>query len=142
MDAQWERVKAIIGDSETSTLRDGIDAFYNHLLQALELPCEVTGVEDFRWEEPYVIGGIDPTGYQRLKKTQPSYRDRYELLAIDKDVSSEWMLFWDEDIGAHAKRKSDGKEFWLGLSELKAVEKNSRNAQLIDDFAVYLVNSR
>ena len=28
---------------------------FEHLKANLQLPCEVTGTEDFRWEEPYVL---------------------------------------------------------------------------------------
>jgi hypothetical protein len=51
-------------------------------------------------------------------------------------------MMFDEDIVAHVKRKNDGKEFDLGLAELRATEKNSHNSQLIDDYAVWLVNNR
>ena len=101
----------------------------------------MTGSEDVRWEEPYVIGGWSPSEYRRLRKTQPSYTDRFELLGIDRDEVSEWMMF-NEDIAARVRRKKDGKEFVLGLAELKATDKKSRNYQLIDDYAVWLVNCR
>ena len=142
MDAQWKRIEAIVGSAEAGTFEDQLAAFYEHLLRSLELPGEVTGTEDFRWEGRYVMGGGNPAEYKRLRKEQPSYQDHYELLAIEKGVSSEWMLFEDDDIGAHVKRKTDGKEFWLGLAELKAVGRKSRNGQLLNDFAVFFVNSR
>ena len=142
MDAQWKRIEAIVGSGETVAFEDQVAAFYEHLLQSLKLPCEVTGIEDFRWEERYVLGGASRTEYERLKEDQPSYRDQYELLRIEQGVFSEWMLFHGDDIGAHVKRKSDGKEFRLGLAELKAVDRKSRNAQLLHDFAVFFVNSR
>ena len=82
-----------------------------------------------------------PREYKRLKKTQPSYRDRYQLLSIDRDGPSEWMLFW-EDIAAHVRRTSDGKPFVLGLSELKATDKKSDNYRLLDDYGVWFVNNR
>lgn len=47
-----------------------------------------------------------------------------------------------EDIVAHVKRKSDGEEFDLGLAELRATDKKSHSFQLIDDYAVWLVNNR
>jgi hypothetical protein len=142
VDAQWKRIEHIIGDDEEATFEDGVKKFYDHLLQALELPCEVTGTEDFRWEERYVIGGASPAEYKRLRKERPSYQDKYDLLEIENGAYSEWMLFPGDDIGAHVKRKSDGKKFCLGLAELKAVAKKSRNAQLLNDFAVFLVNNR
>ena len=141
MDAQWKRIAAIVGSGEAATFELQVAAFHEHLLRLLKLPCEVTGIEDFQWEERYVFGGGSRAEYERLKKKQPSYRDRYELVGIEKSVFSEWMLF-DEDLGARVRRKSDGKEFLLGLSELKAVDGKSENGKLLHDFSVFLVNSR
>lgn len=140
-DAAFERVEKILGaakldfDQAVSILRD-------HLKQNLSFPCEVTGSEDFSWEEPYVIGGWSQGEYKRLKKSQPSYTDRYQLLAIGEDEWSEWMMFLDEDIPVRVKRISDSREFVLGLAELKATDRKSPNYQLLDDYAVWFVNSR
>jgi hypothetical protein len=141
-DAQDARIAAIVGDDEESTFDQGIDKFYDHLKRSLRLPCDVTGIEDFRWEEFYVFGPGDPKEHDRLRQTRPSYLDTFELLAIENDVGSEWMMFHDEDLAGHVRRKSDGKEFDLGLAEIKAVNKESRNYQLLHDFAVWFVNSR
>jgi hypothetical protein len=46
------------------------------------------------------------------------------------------------DIIAIVRRKSDGKDFHLGLVELGVTDKKSPNFQLIDDYAVWLVNNR
>ena len=142
MDAQDARIAAIVGDDEESTFDEGVGKFYAFLKRSLQLPCHVTGIEDFRWEEFYVIGPGDPKEHERLRQTQPSYRDTFELLAIEQDVFSEWMMFHDEDIAAHVRRKADGKEFHLGLAEIEAVDKKSRNYRLLHDFAVWFVNSR
>lgn len=142
MDAQWKRIAAVVGDEEDGSFEEQVGRYFEQLHRTLKLPCEVTGVEDFQWEERYVFGGGSRAEYERLKKDRPSYEDKYDLLSIEMDVVSEWMLFAGEDIGAHVKRKSDGKEFWLGLTELKAVGKKSANAQLLHDFAVFFVNSR
>ena len=139
---QEDRIRAILGDFEDLDFDETAHIFYRHLKTNLLLPCEVTGIEDFRWEEFYVLGPGDKEEYDSLKKTQPSYTDRYELLGIDRDVQSEWMICWDYDIGARVRRISDGKEFLLGLSELKAIDKKSQNYQLLDDYSVWLVNSR
>ena len=101
----------------------------------------MTGTEDFRWEEPYVLGGWNPQEYKRLKKTQPSYTDKYDLLDIEQGWRSEWMMF-SEDIVANVRRKSDGKQFDLGLAELRVTDEKSPNFQLLDDYAVWLVNNR
>ena len=45
-----------------------------------------------------------------------------------------------KDLAAHVRRISDGKEFRLGLSEIKAVAKGSPNHLLLDDYAIWFVN--
>jgi hypothetical protein len=140
-DAAFARMEAVLGDRELDR-GEAVDLVAEHLKARLSLPCEVTGSEDFQWEERYVIGGWDPREYKRLKKTQPSYTDRYQLLSIDREGDSEWMMFGDEDICARVRRISDGKEFVLGLAELKAADRKSANHQLLDDYAVWFVNSR
>jgi len=139
-DEQMKRCEAIIGDT-VETQKEAIEAFFQHLKANLQLPCEVAGTEDFRWEEPYVIGGWSQQEYKRLKKTQPSYTDKFELLDIEQGWRSEWMMF-EEDIIAKVRRKNDGNEFDLGLAELRATDEKSPSFQLIDDYAVWLVNSR
>jgi hypothetical protein len=139
---QFQRIEAILGESLNLSFRRAVEVFFNRLRTSLVLPCEVTGIEDFRWEEFYVLGPGDRREYSRLKKSRPSYRDHYELLGIERGMVSEWMLFAGEDIAAHVRRKSDGKEFYLGLSELKAVDTKSPNYELLDDYAVFFVNYR
>ena len=141
-DEQDARIEAILGKGELGTFDDAVDRFYQCLTGTLELPCEVTGTEDFNWEEPYVFGGYDPEEYARLRESRPSYQDRYDLLSIEKEAFSEWMLFGGEDLGARVRRRSDGKEFILGLAELRVVDKRSPNSQLIEDYADWFVNSR
>ncbi len=139
----WEaRTEAILADAPDATLDKCIEKLFDHLARNLALPCEVTGIEDFDWEERYVIGGVSPAEYRELKKTQPSYRDRYLLLGIEIDAQSEWMLCPGEDIAAHVRRKSDDKEFWLGLAELRATDKRSANYQLLGDYGKWFFSNR
>ena len=48
------------------------------------------------------------------------------------------MMKRGDDIAAHVRRKSDKKRFVLGLAELKAVDAKSKNAELIEDFGVWV----
>ena len=140
-DAQEKRWLAILGDLAVES-QDGVVKFYAHLKRHLTLPCLVTGSEDFKWEEFYLWGPGDPDEYRKLKKTQPSHKDRFELLGLDREGQSEWLLFQGADIGARVRRLADGREFILGLAELEAVDKRSPNHQLVDDYATWLVNNR
>jgi hypothetical protein len=140
-DKQYERIDAIIGDGGED-FDDAVGRFLKHLKANLQLPCEVKGTEDFKWEEPYIFGLWSREEYAELKKTRPSYTDRYQLLDIRQKGSSEWMLCRGEDLAAHVQRKSDGKKFLLGLSELKGTDRKSANFQLIEDYAVFFWNYR
>ena len=141
-DAQQARIDAIFGNDQELSFEAAIERFYQHLLRSLKLPCDVTGIEDFRWEEYYVLGPGDEAEYEKLCKTQPSYQDTFELLSIEKEVFGEWMMFDGEDLATFVRRKSDGKQFYLGLAEIEAVEKGSKNYQLLDDYSVWFVNNR
>jgi len=141
-DIQESRIRAVLGDDEEPVSEETVKRFYEHLKKNLRLPFEVAGIEDFRWEEFYVIGPGDAEEYKRLKKTQPSYKDRYDLIEIDPEAESEWMLFCGEDIGALVRRKSDARQFCLGLAELEATDRKSANYRLLDDYAVWFVNNR
>ncbi len=142
MDEQSQRIDAVLGDSTERGFAEAVGVFFAYLRQNLVLPCEVTGTEDFRWEESYFLGLGDPKEHARMKKSRPSYQDHFELQEIENGVESEWMLYAGEDIAAHVRRKSDGKEFTLGLAELTAVDKRPPNYRLLDDYAVFFVNSR
>ena len=142
LDEQDERIEAILGENESLSFDESVEKFYDYLTKFLQLPCDVTGIEDFQWEEYYVLGPGSPQKYQELRQAQPSYQDTFELLAIEKDVYSEWMMYHGEDLAGQVRRKSDGQEFYLGLVEIKAVDEESLNYQLLDDYAVWFVNNR
>ena len=99
-DAQDIRIEAIIGDEDESLgFGDAVEKLYDHLARFLQFPCEVTGIEDFRWEEPYFFGASDSKEYQKLRAIQPSCEDAFELLAIERDTVSEWMMFYGGRFG-------------------------------------------
>jgi len=141
IDEQDRRIASILGDEPSRDLVSSRDIFFAHLRASLELPCEVTGSEDFDWEESFVFGPGDPAEYRELRKERPAYKDRFLLLGVEKVGNSEWMMY-QEDLIAHVQRKSDGKKFRLGLSELKVVDKKSRNHCLVHDYAVWFINNR
>jgi hypothetical protein len=141
LDEMDARIAEIVGGDEDLDFEGAQQRFFEHLKQHLELPCEVTGTEDFRWEEYYVFGPGDEAEYAQLRRTQPSFGDRYDLLSIELAEPSPWMLF-EEDISAHCRRRSDGREFQLGLAELEATKQSSGNYQLLQDYAYWLVNNR
>jgi hypothetical protein len=135
---QDRRIAEVVGDDEgdRATAR-----WLAHLKANLILPCEVTGSEDFQWEEPYVLGALSQADYRRLRKTQPSHRDVFVLESVEDEADPDWAMF-AEDLGDNARRKTDGRKFLLGLSELRAVEEKTANAQMLDDYSCWLVNNR
>ncbi len=102
------------------------EAIVDSLKTSGRVSIYVVNVEDFQWEEPYVLGVYDQAGYRRLRKTQPSYRDVFVLESIEAEADGEWAMF-QEDLGGNVRRKSDGRRFLLGLSELRAVDETTPN---------------
>ena len=56
MDKSEQRIHAVLGDDNERTPKNA-RRYLVHLKEHLSLPLRVTGVEDFPWEEPYVLGG-------------------------------------------------------------------------------------
>jgi len=83
-----------------------------------------------------VIGGGSKQEYDRLRKTNPSYLDTYELLGCNDEFEEFYGLL------VSVKRLSDKKKFILPLSDLTATDKKSKNYQLLDDCSFWFVNWR
>ncbi len=105
-----------------------------YLKKNLQLPCKVTGREDFPWEEEYVIASGNKKEYERLKKTQPSYTDIFEIKQFKDSV------YHDEGILVEVKRLSDNKEFVLPLVDLVTNDEDSRNNDFLDDYSTWFIN--
>ena len=141
MDTQEERIAQIIADGDVDNEEkqekstETIAKYFHYLKENIEFPCIVTGIEDFPWEEKYVFGYGNKKEYEKLKKENPSYKDKFEILDFIEDED-----YNDEQIFVSAKRLSDQKEFILELDYLKAVDKKSKNYQLLDDYSVWYVN--
>jgi len=127
-----KRIRSILGDDNARTRRNA-ERYREYLLKNLLFPTIVTGAEDFPWEEPYVIGGWDKREYEKLKKTNPSYKDIFELQ--DLEPPDEF-----EDVLAKIKRISDGKVFRIGLSWLCAEDEDAKAFTLISDYGVWHTN--
>ena len=133
---QNQRIAAVLGEADVEVSRKSLKKYLGYLKQQVERPCQLTGLEDFLWEEFYVIGPGSKKEYQELKKTRPSYTDTFELLGFVDEI--------DENTGllVRARRTSDNKEFTLELDYLKTIDENSKNYQLLDDYTVWFVNHR
>ena len=136
IDKQDERISSIFGGEIPDVTEESLATYLTYLKEHIELPCELTGIEDFDWEEYYVIGPGDQKEYERLKKTKPSYTDKYDLLSLADEVDG-WV-----GILVNVKRVSDKKKFTLPFAELEATDERSKDYQLLDDYSVWFVNNR
>jgi hypothetical protein len=132
---------ADIFDTQTvpKVTEEALAIYLAYLKQHLEVPCQLTGIESrgcFAWEEPYIFGRRRPKEYAQRKKQQPSYTDTYTFLSFEEEYDPYAGL------AVKVKRASDSKRFVLPLANLKALEKPSNNAQLLDDYVVWFVNGR
>jgi hypothetical protein len=133
-DKQRQRLADIFGTEGVPAVKtETLERYLDHLKQNLEFPCQLTGIEDFPWEEVYIIGPGDKEEHEQLRQTKPSYLDTYELLSFD-DVKSRFGIM------VNVRRVSDKKTFILPLADLKATDKKSKNYELLDDFAAWCVN--
>ena len=111
-----------------------LEIYREFLKNKLANPVNMTGIEDFDWEEFYILGPGSKKEYEKLKKTRPSYTDKYILESIDDEYDEHFGLI------ATVLRECDKKLFQIPLADLKALDKNTKNYQLLDDYSVWCVN--
>jgi len=135
MENYEKRIAEALGTGEVPEVdKKNLLKYRKYLLARLDKNTVLTGREDFLWEEKYILGGWDPAEYEHLKKSNPSYTDEYKLLGISGKETEE------KDLIARVERLSDGKHFEIGLSWLTTKTKKSKDFQLLDDFATWVVN--
>jgi hypothetical protein len=137
---QDRRLADIFGTPTVPKVTEETLALYlAYLTQHLEVPCQLTGIESlgcFAWEASYIFGRRRPKEYAQRKQHQPSYTDTYTFLRFEEEYDPYAGL------AVKVKRESDGQRFVLPLANLKAMEKPSKNHQLLDDYVVWVVNWR
>ena len=142
MDEQDDRIARILvgTDAEDADEDDlwkspeTIKRYADYIRENIEIPCMLTGIQDFPWEERYVFGHGSSREYAKLKKSNPSYHDIFELINIDEHEDEDDRVFVKE------RRRDDGKEFIIGLDWLEATDKTSKNYELLNDYAVWHAN--
>ena len=136
-DEQETRIAKILGEDKVGDVNDiTLRIYLAYIMKNIDFPCNLTGIEDFSWEERYVFGYGSKTEYENLKKTKPSYMDIYELLSFDDNINEGYGIL------VNLKRVSDKRKFTLPLADLKATDEQSNNYKLLDDFSVWFVNYR
>lgn len=133
MDKQFERITEILGKNLKRSHKNVVN-YLAYLKKAVIIPCMLTGIKDFLWEEPYLLGGWDQEEYLELKKTRPSFIDQLELIEFLPVSSGE------EDISVKVMRVSDKKIFEIELSLLECTDFKNENYQYINDYTVWHTN--
>ncbi len=130
------RVYHILDNADMSQTAENFKRYYYYLKKHLTKPCILTGMEDFEWEEPYVLGGWDKKEYEQLKKTNPSYTDHFKLMRLVDDID-DW-----KGVMVRVRRLSDNKLFTLPLWDLEVVDEDSPNFPLVEDYTFWMTNYR
>jgi hypothetical protein len=133
---QHQHIVQILDSEDLSVSKENLDRFYDYLSEHLKYPCTLTGMEDFSWEEPYVLGVFDQEEYEQLKKKRASYTDHFTLIKLEDIIDD------IKGIRVKVKRTSDKKFFVLPLWDLKTVYRKDQNHQIIDDYSYWMTNYR
>jgi len=119
--SQDARIEQILVEDNLGVSDESLKMYRSYLQENIVIPCELTGIEDFRWEEFYVLGPGDKKEYEELKKTRPSYQDVYKFISFDDQIEDM------EGLMVKVKRISDRKQFVLPLADMKTTDKKSPN---------------
>lgn len=137
MDDQDERIASNFEMDEVPEVTDEtLRTYLQYIKNNIDTACETTGIEDFEWEEYYIIGPGSKKEHERLRKTRPSYKDRYKIMAFEDDPGEDYGIL------VNLKRSSHGKKFTLPLADLKATDKRNPSYQILDDYSVWFINWR
>ncbi|MDA3904935.1 MAG: hypothetical protein PF484_02555 [Bacteroidales bacterium] len=129
-----KRISEILDTQDAFVSETNLRKYYNYLKNNVQIFCVLTGMEDFDWEEPYIIGGWSKSEYEKKKLTKPSYTDHFILVEfIDK--IDDW-----KGIIVKVKRISDEKMFDLPLWDLKIVDTDSSDYLLVSDYSSWMTN--
>ncbi|MGD1704833.1 hypothetical protein [Dapis sp. BLCC M229] len=131
----WEvfeqKLEEIFATTNLEVNPTNLKKYLKYLKQNLTIPCLVTGMEEFEWEEHYTMGPGSKKEYQKLKKTQPSYTDQFNLLKLDNKLDVEYGIL------AVLERTTDNRKFTLPLADLETVVEDSINAELLEDYSMW-----
>lgn len=120
----------LLASNNIDVCKASLRTYRKYLLDNLEQPVYLKGVEPFAWEKPFLFGERQRSEYEFLKKKYPSYKDEFTLMKIfNANVGDEC------DLIAKVKRKSDNKVFKLELSDLESIDEKSPNFKLLDKYA-------
>jgi len=137
MDDQDKRIASIFDMDEIPEVSDEtLRTYLQYIRDNVDTTCEITGIEDFKWEEYYIIGPGSKKEHEKLRKTRPSFMDTYKIIGFDDEPDDDYGIL------VNLRRISDKKKFTLPLAELKVTDKKHPSYQILDDFSVWFVNWR
>jgi len=128
-----EKVKKILGNNRIKVNQKTLNKYFKYLTENLELPCYLSGAEEFFWEEEYLYGPGNAKDYEELKKTNPSYTDIFALEIFQPKFDEM------DGIMVDVKRVSDNRQFTLPLAELEVSDEDSPNHSLIEDYLAWFI---
>lgn len=134
LDEFEHKVQKILNVKNIDVSEKSLKKYLEFLKKNIKMPCNLTGQEEFVWEEEFVFGRGNKKEYEKLKKIRPSYSDVFKLLRFEDLISEEVGIL------VEVQRVSDGKNFTLPVADLEATEENSPNRDLFDDYAIWFFN--
>ncbi len=135
-DEREQRLEKILGPDNLTVSLESLTIYRDYLRKHIEMPCIMTGIEGFPWEDNYVFGYANEAEYENLKKDQPSPADIYELKRFED------LLDEKTGILVKIKRVKDNRRFVIDLAWLKAVDESSGNHALLDDYSAWFHSNR
>ncbi|MHC1744364.1 MAG: hypothetical protein AB9873_15205 [Syntrophobacteraceae bacterium] len=123
-------------EAEAGVTLNNLSAYRSYLEKNLNRPIRVYGREPFGWERPYAWGLRDRAAYEARKAACPSYTDDLEIVSLEEELDT------IDGIAVRVSRPADGKEFTLQIGSLTSSDAGSKNAEILDDFAKWLTESR
>ena len=83
-----------------------------------------------------MLGVFDDKEYQQLKKTKPSYTDRYNLKGPVKNIDELYGIIF------RTERISDNKLFKLPLWDLETADTQDSYTSLLKAYSFWMTNYR
>lgn len=127
-----KHLKAALGEDVRRSAHNTLK-WLNYIQNQVTLPSKVSGIEEFSWEEPYIMGGWDPKEYEELKKTNPSYSDMYDLVKVYLPEGNDTLI-------AEIVRISDQSKFHMRLCFLEGCSGDKGVDSIIDTYAYWHYN--
>ena len=135
-DEQEKRIATILATDDLMVTDENQRKYFDFLKKNIQDNILLTGAEDFSWEEKYLFGGWSKKEYEELKKTRPSYTDKFEFIELMEDIDEAYGVM------AKVKRVKDKKLFELPLWDLKCIDQNSKSDEYISDYSFWMTNYR